>query len=147
MEAEKAPRFSIDHRKTAVPPIWIDDRLNVIKRGKVVGNMGDASLVYCNIKVLHIVMNDCRKISTKNPFFRRRSDDIENKKARPPGVIGRSFQWIAETAEEIVTCNLLHQRLEVVRRRNDEWRSNRAFEAEQIRLIHKMAQQRTKDNA
>lgn len=135
--AAVAPKFFIDHRKTAIPRIWIDDDLFIIKRGKVIGSMANARAARYDMRTMVVVMHDCKRISTRSPMFGWLSKTSKKHDCRSPQPVVNTFRWVAETAEEIVSCDRLYQRLEVVRRRNDEWRSNRAFEEEQFKLIHK----------
>ncbi len=138
MPVADAPEFFVDHSRKLTPPIWISDDLYIIKRGKIVGNMDDAAAAWTGRRqILNIVMHNGAKIKVKSPMSRYLDmQDAGKPVSLPPIIEHDSFCWIADTAKEIVLCHLRHQRLEVVRRRNDEWRSDRAFEAEQFRLIN-----------
>ncbi len=133
-----APEFFVDNCRKMTPPIWFDDDLYIIKRGKIVGNMDDAAAAWTDRRqILSIVMHDGRKIRAKSPISRYLDmQDAGKPCSLPPTIEHESFSWIADTAKEIVLCHLRHHRIDVVRRRNDEWRSERAFEAEQFKLIN-----------
>jgi hypothetical protein len=135
----EAPEFFVDKCTKMIPPIWIDDDLNIIKRGKMVGNMDDAGVAWTGRRhSLHIVMYNGRRINAKSPMSVYLAKQDAGEPADLPARIEHSsFYFISETAREIVSCHLRSQRLEVVRRRNDEWRSDREFEAEQFKLITK----------
>lgn len=133
----EAPEFFVDHRTKITPPIWIDDDLRIIKRGKIVGDMDDAGVAWTGRRhSLHIVMYNGRMINAKSPMSVYLGKQDAGESADLPSRIEHSsFYFISETAREIVLCHLRPQRIEVVRRRNDEWRSEREFEAEQFKLI------------
>lgn len=137
-QTAEAPAFFVDHSTSMIPPIWIDDDLRIVMQGAVVGSMSDATDARISRRqALEIVMRDDKMLAIKSPLgvCMDREDSGESA-VLPSRYEHASFQWIAQTAVEIVTCPLLYQRIEVARRRNDEWRSDREFEAEQFRLIN-----------
>ncbi len=137
-QTAEAPVFFVDHSTSMTPPIWIDDDLRIVMRGESVGSMSDAIGARIGRRqTLEIVMRDGKTMAIKSPLcVFMDQEDAGEFAVFPSRYEHASFQWIAETALEILTCPLLYQRLEVVRRRNDEWRSDMAFEAEQLRLIN-----------
>lgn len=137
-----APRCHTGHRKSQAVPLWICNDLSIVKRNRVVGSMEDAVRAQYagNRRFFDIELSDGRIIRTKTQMFGVLclSDraEIDEALSRISLDAFRSFHWVAETAEEIVSCEHLEGRLEVAKRRNEEWQANQDYDIKQAELIH-----------